>query len=376
MAHPPTPTTVPTRPHPLHRQRGLAAGPLWAVIFAVAAVGGWVMYFLQSQAEPERTERAAADDAGERRAALQRRLQEARETQQELRQRLTALREGQDRLQQELEAGRAERQSLGQDLEAGRAEKASLEQALDTARAERDRLRSRLEQAQKAGAGSTGPGLQRLMEQRDALQDRLESSRADSDATEAEHQALAQQLQAARREVEEKQAEQRRQAEEFERLRAGLKQELQAKQVRIEELEQGRALIRVDARVLFDSGSAWLRPEGQRVLDHIARLLNAFPERRVRVAGHTDTMPIGPNLKDRYPSNWELSTARAAAAVRYLEYAAGVDPGRLAAVGYAEHQPVASNDSRSGRARNRRIEFRLLPPEPPGPVRVVEPEAR
>jgi chemotaxis protein MotB len=119
-------------------------------------------------------------------------------------------------------------------------------------------------------------------------------------------------------------------------------------------------------KVLFDSGKAEIKITGRRVLDKISKnLLNKYPDRQIRVEGHTDNVPIGPELKSKFPTNWELSTARATSAVRYLQEQGGVDPKRLSAVGYSEYHPIASNDTPEERAKNRRIEIILLPPESP-----------
>jgi chemotaxis protein MotB len=79
--------------------------------------------------------------------------------------------------------------------------------------------------------------------------------------------------------------------------------------------------------------------------------------------GHTDNVPIRPAARKRFPSNWELSTARATAAVRFLTEEAGIDPRRLGAVGYGEFRPVADNATPEGRAHNRRIAITILSDE-------------
>lgn len=114
----------------------------------------------------------------------------------------------------------------------------------------------------------------------------------------------------------------------------------------------------LDERILFPSGQAELNARGLEVLERVAASITALPDRTVRVEGHTDSTPItGENLA-RFPSNWELSTARATSVVRFFE-AHGIDGDRLAAVGYGEHHPVADNRTAAGRHRNRRIEIVL-----------------
>lgn len=109
-------------------------------------------------------------------------------------------------------------------------------------------------------------------------------------------------------------------------------------------------------RVLFDSGSANLKPESWPLLEQISRLLNLDTRHPISVEGHTDTVPISTS---RFPSNWELSAARASSVVRFL-IAHGVSPARLEATGLAGLRPVATNLTATGRSRNRRVEIVLM----------------
>jgi chemotaxis protein MotB len=118
-------------------------------------------------------------------------------------------------------------------------------------------------------------------------------------------------------------------------------------------------LLRVGGSVLFSGGQASIRSAGRATLDDIAEFLQMYPDYPVRVEGHTDSIPVGSN--SRWASNWELSTARAAAAVRYLE-SKGIDANRISAGGYAEHRPLGDNQTREGRAQNRRIEIVVVVP--------------
>jgi len=148
-------------------------------------------------------------------------------------------------------------------------------------------------------------------------------------------------------------------------LTDSLKKEMEAKQIEITELK-GKLTVNLMDKVLFDSGKAEIKKAGREVLDKISKnLLNKYPDRAIRVEGHTDNVPIGVVLRTKFPSNWELSTARATSAVRYLQDYGNVDPKRLSAVGYSEYHSIASNDKEEERARNRRIEIIMLPPESP-----------
>ena len=135
---------------------------------------------------------------------------------------------------------------------------------------------------------------------------------------------------------------------------------IQSKDITISEL-QGKLTVNILDRVLFASGEAELKPEGENVLSQVASVLNQHTNRQIYVMGHTDNVPIRGSLFGRYSSNWELSTARATAAVRYLTEKAGIDPAKLAAVGYGEFHPIADNSTPEGRARNRRIAIVVLP---------------
>ena len=117
--------------------------------------------------------------------------------------------------------------------------------------------------------------------------------------------------------------------------------------------------VEVAEQVFFDSGRANLKASGRSVLDKVAQALKSFDDKFVRVSGHTDNVPIAKALQPVFPSNWELSVARATTVVRYLQ-GAGIPPDRMIASGRAEYEPVAENTSEDGRRKNRRIEITLL----------------
>jgi chemotaxis protein MotB len=139
-----------------------------------------------------------------------------------------------------------------------------------------------------------------------------------------------------------------------------LKEEIAAGQVKITQLTS-RTAIRLEEKLLFYSGHASIKPSGLAVLNKIGKTLEKIRDRHIQVEGHTDTVPIRWEFKEKYPTNWELSTARATTIVRYLIDEVGIKPTGLSAAGYAFYRPVASNDSPEGRQENRRVEFALLP---------------
>lgn len=135
-----------------------------------------------------------------------------------------------------------------------------------------------------------------------------------------------------------------------------MRSDLETKDVTISNL-RGKLTVNILDRVMFDSGEAVLKPDGESVMRKIAVLLSGHPELKIQVVGHTDNVPI----RSRFPSNWELSAARALAAVHFLTEKAGVDPRRVGAVGYGEFRPIADNATAEGRAMNRRIAIIILP---------------
>lgn len=168
------------------------------------------------------------------------------------------------------------------------------------------------------------------------------------------------------------------QQSEFDRLRTDLDDayaRLDAAQMRVGELERslgaqgenrpgerGETVALLPTDVFFESGSAELTPEGVRALVEVAeRLRTEFRGRALRIEGYTDANPIGPNLRDRYPSNWELSAARAAMVARHLQWTHNFDGGNIEVVGLGEYHPLADNATAEGREENRRVRIAVMP---------------
>lgn len=136
--------------------------------------------------------------------------------------------------------------------------------------------------------------------------------------------------------------------------------------VQVDRVEDG-IVIRLADQLLFSSASADLRPDALPILELVGDLVAGFPN-EVRIEGHTDNVPL---VTDNYPSNWELSSARATAVLRYLTEQRGVDPARTYAAGYGEHRPIAANDTPEGRALNRRADVVLI--YPPAQIAPIDP---
>jgi chemotaxis protein MotB len=156
----------------------------------------------------------------------------------------------------------------------------------------------------------------------------------------------------------------------YDGLISDLENEVASGQIQIEQLRSGLTL-NLSEEILFPSGSAALNSGGQAVLTKVSRRLVELPH-TIAVEGHTDDVPVA----RRYPSNWELAAARASSVVR-LMIEQGVEPDRLKVVSRAEFSPIASNETKEGRAKNRRIEIQLDAPidEPEETPGIEEPPA-
>jgi chemotaxis protein MotB len=206
-----------------------------------------------------------------------------------------------------------------------------------------------------------------LSEERVTLVDEIEDFRQARQELELKIETLEQVRDDLEADLRARETEVARRSQEVEQLRdtygglvADLESEVTAGRIQIERLRQGLRL-NLSQEILFASGSAELNQQGRGVIAKVAERLATVPQ-RIEVQGHTDDVAIRGALAERYPSNWELAGARAASVVRLLTER-GVPTDRMTAVSFGEHHPVAPNDTPEGRARNRRIEIRLLPPD-------------
>jgi len=147
----------------------------------------------------------------------------------------------------------------------------------------------------------------------------------------------------------------------YEQLVAKMKGEIDKGQVTISELK-GRLTVNMVEAILFDSGKAEVKQEGLVVLGKVIEILKTVNDKSIRIEGHTDNKPIVGPLLQRYPTNWELSAARAINITHYLQKQ-GIEPTKLSAAAFGEFKTVADNATAEGRAKNRRIEIVLVPKE-------------
>ena len=143
-------------------------------------------------------------------------------------------------------------------------------------------------------------------------------------------------------------------------IETSLKDQIAKQEIEVVNMEDKLKVIFID-KILFDSGSSDINKSGKKLLSRMAGFLRDNKKQHIMIEGHTDNLPLKARLKKRFASNWELSTARAAAIARFLQKKGGLDPKRLSACGYSSYRPVAPNNTKKGRRQNRRIEIILFP---------------
>ncbi|NUP06617.1 MAG: OmpA family protein [Polyangiaceae bacterium] len=192
-----------------------------------------------------------------------------------------------------------------------------------------------------------------------ALQDRLKKAGQSVDQLTTEKGTLSTTLAETRKELEElrkQQAAAEARVKAFQDLVKRFQKLADAGKLKVV-LRQGRMIIELPTDVLFDSGKSDVRKAGKDTILEVGKILATMPDRRFQVAGHTDNVKIS---TARYPSNWELSTARAVEVVKIL-VESKVKPENLSAAGYGEFDPISANDSDANKQKNRRIEITLVP---------------
>ncbi|MDW7710132.1 MAG: OmpA family protein [Deferrisomatales bacterium] len=269
---------------------------------------------------------------------------------------------------QDLEARTADLQAR---LEAEAARRGEAEAGLSACRNENVRLQEDVRRAEGAGGQVSGE-LERCLDREAGLQADLDLQRRSRVAAEESFRGqLAQrdaQIEVLALEKERLEREKREKLDEIARtydgLVEGMREEVERGRVTISQLK-GQLSVNLLDEILFDSGSAAVKAEGREVLARVGEVLKGLEDKAIVIEGHTDDRRISGELARVFPTNWELSTARATSVVRYLQESAGIPPERLSAAGFGPYRPVGPNDTPEGRARNRRIEIQLVPLESP-----------
>lgn len=255
------------------------------------------------------------------------------------------------------ESAMREQASIANDLAR---DKVELEQVRDTLKSDLEACQGNLENA-NADVDLQYKNLQRLEK---ALSEQQQAAKANAELCSRQ----INQLRTGQGELE-KQIERERIAREarlakikstYDQLVGKLEDEINRGEVTISNL-QGRLTVNLVERILFDSGKAEVKPGGLKVLLRVGDILKQSEGKVIQVEGHTDNVPISSRLIDTFPTNWELSTARAANVVHVLQKQVGIPGERLAVAGYGEFRPVADNSTPEGREQNRRIQIVLVP---------------
>jgi chemotaxis protein MotB len=210
----------------------------------------------------------------------------------------------------------------------------------------------------------------------ESLRAKLDDANASLALSQSENQTNKDLIASLQSQIAELKQQQEASAQMSKSLENEMRGDLESKDVAISNL-QGQLTLTILDQVMFDSGEATLKPDGQAVMRKVAAVLVEHPKLRIQVIGYTDNVPFRPDARGPFASNWELSTARALAAVHFLTEQGGVDPRRVGAVGYGEFRPVADNATPEGRAKNRRIEIAILPEASAGnnPAPAAKPDA-
>jgi len=197
-----------------------------------------------------------------------------------------------------------------------------------------------------------------LEKQKGLLEEDTKLLEADKSALERDRERLRAENEALEQEKSKLLDASRQTQAQYDAVVAGLSQELKKGELQVRRYKD-MLTVEVAEQLFFDSGRSTLKDTGKAVLKKVADALKSYEDKAIRVVGHTDNVPIAKSLQKRFPSNWELSSARATTVVRFLQEA-GITPERLVATGRAEYAPVAPNDSEGGRQKNRRIEITLV----------------
>ncbi|NWF71713.1 MAG: OmpA family protein [Nitrospirae bacterium] len=204
------------------------------------------------------------------------------------------------------------------------------------------------------------------------LEQRLQAEKATVTRLQQGGEALAAEKERLEKERAAKAAEVERLTRTQQELSRSLQAEIERGDITIKQVRD-RLTINMVEKVLFNSGQAQVKPDGLKVLTQVSDVLKNVTDKQIRIEGHTDNVPIGVKIRDKFPTNWELSTARATNVVRFFIQQGGVSRESLEAVGFADTRPVASNDTEGGRTENRRIEIVLYPKDLSHVVEEVKP---
>ncbi len=197
-----------------------------------------------------------------------------------------------------------------------------------------------------------------LQGQRAGLQEETQALQAQRSTLEQQQAELRRQIDALERQKTQLLAASRQTESQYDKLVHSLTEEVKKGELQVRQYKN-MLTVEVAEQLFFDSGRANLKDSGKAVLQRVGEALKGYEDKVIRIVGHTDNVPITKSLQRVFPSNWELSVARATTVVRYLQEV-GIPPERMIASGRAEYEPIAPNDNAEGRTKNRRIEITLI----------------
>lgn len=259
-----------------------------------------------------------------------------------------------DKLEAEKNQQIAALQSERQALQNQRAELQKQVEELDAQRATLEQNKAWLEQDQ-IGL-QTRIGL--LAQERASLEKQKIALEQQKNALEEQRAELQKQVDTLEQQKAQLLAASKETQSQYDNLVRNLTDEVQKGQLQVRRYKN-MLTVDVAEQLFFDSGQATLKASGKQVLKKVGDTLKSYDDKIIRIVGHTDDVPIAKSLQKVFPSNWELSVARATTVVRYLQEV-GIPPERMIASGRAEFAPVAANDGPEGRKKNRRIEITLI----------------
>ena len=241
-------------------------------------------------------------------------------------------------LNRELQSSGADKTELENTLAQLKQQQSAMQQASDSEREEALALIASLEKSLSASDDAAA----RLTTERDTLQRSIDVLTRQNNAQQAKAQQAALNAKQLGADIEQKIAA------------AGLTD------IAVSTAEEFNGIaISLGSGSVFKTGDVALSRKGTEVLAKVGDIIGGYPDMHIDVEGHTDALPIGSKLRHRYPSNWELSSARASAVINYLLLTNRVEPEQVSARGFADTRPVADNNTFQGRVKNRRVDIVL-----------------
>ncbi len=361
----------------MQTQQGFISWLFAAILFISTSALGW-FYYLENQSSQQqaaeisqlltennqqnralRQAESSKDQLSLELQALQRRINETQQTTEAFESQQANLNNQMQRLQSQLQQSQQSEQEAKNQLTTVNAELATLKEQLDstseTLQSQNEELANA--QAEQERALTTIASLQNQLTEAATTEELYQTARQQLALQQAENETYSETIARLQQEME---AEANAMSALETQLQAQLSELNQENEKLITQFEDGTTAIKLPESILFASGSAKINEEGQKALLNLADALKSFPNHLISIQGHSDKRTMTKATSQIYPTNWELSSARAASAVREL-ISAGLPPEQMQAVGFASTRPLVEEIDATARQTNRRIEVILLP---------------